>query len=105
MSRTLAACSPERGANSRRASGRGPARYTQGVQRTIQAIIRAGDQSGYVAECPVLNAVTQGATLDEVAANLQEAVALALEGEDLEALGIAPGPVIVATFELEPAVA
>jgi len=75
------------------------------LQRTVHAIIRRGEQSGYVAECPELNAVTQGATLDDVAANLREVVALALEGEQLEQLGFASSPVIVATLELEPAVA
>lgn len=75
------------------------------LQRTVKAIIRPGDESGYVAECPELHAVTQGATLDEVAANLREAVALALEDEDTASLGLAPSPVIVATMELEPAVA
>ena len=75
------------------------------LQRTVNATIRPGEQSGFVAECPELHAVTQGATLDEVAANLREAVALALEGEDIAALGFPPSLVIVATMELEPAVA
>ncbi len=79
--------------------------YAPCMQRTIQAIIRPGEQSGYVAECPQLSVVTQGATLDEVAANLKEAVELALEGEDLAALGLAAEPAVVVTFELEPAVA
>ena len=55
---------------------------------TIQAVIRRGEQSGYVAECLELAVVTQGATLDEVVQNLQEAVALHLEGEDLQELGL-----------------
>ena len=75
------------------------------LQRTVHAIIRAGEQSGYVAECPELHAVTQGATLDEIAANLREVLALALEDEDPEALGLVASPVIVATLEIEPAVA
>ncbi len=75
------------------------------LQRTVQAIIRPGEQSGYVAECAELRAVTQGATLDEVAANLREGVALALEDESLAEIGLAPEPVIIATIELEPAVA
>ncbi len=75
------------------------------LQRTVQAIIRPGEQSGYVAECPELRAVTQGTTLDEVAANLREVVALALEDESLAEIGLAPEPVIIATIELEPAVA
>ena len=75
------------------------------LQRTIDASIRPGDQSGYVAECPQLHIVTQGATLDDVAANLREAFELALEDEELEELGLAPAPVLLVTFELEPAVA
>ncbi len=72
------------------------------MQRTIQAVIRHGEQSGYVAECSTLNAVTQGATLDLVAFNLREVIALALEGENLSDLGLAPSPVIGVTFEPEP---
>jgi predicted RNase H-like HicB family nuclease len=75
------------------------------LQHTVQAIIRPGDESGYVAECHELRAVTQGATLDEVANNLREVIALALEDEDLAKLGLAAAPVIIATLELEPAVA
>lgn len=80
-------------------------KYPLSVQRTIQAVIRHGEQSGYVAECPALNAVTQGDTLDLVAENLRQVIALALEGEDLEQLGLSAAPVIVVTFGLEPAVA
>ena len=54
---------------------------------------------------PELRAVTQGATLDGVAANLCEVVALALEDESLAEIGLAPESVIIATIELEPAVA
>ena len=49
-------------------------------------------------EIPV---VTQGATLDEVAHNLQEAVQLHLEGEDIAELGLASNPTILVTLELE----
>lgn len=76
-----------------------------GLQRTVQAIIRSGEESGYVAECRELHAVTQGATLDEVVANLREVVSLAIEGEDLEQLGLAASPIVVVTLELEPLVA
>ncbi len=71
------------------------------LQRTIKAAIRPGEQSGFVAECLEIPVVTQGATLDEVSANLREAVALHLEGEDLAKLGLAPSPSIIVTFELE----
>lgn len=75
------------------------------MQHTVHAFIRPGNESGFVAECPQLNAVTQGVDLDDVVANLQEVVALALEGEDLAELGLAERPVIVVSMELEPAVA
>lgn len=72
------------------------------LQRTIKAVIRPGDQSGYVAECLEVPVVTQGETLDEVTRNLLEAVELHLAGENLAALGLAPNPTIVVTLELIP---
>ena len=71
------------------------------LQHTIKAVIRPGGQSGFVAECVEIPVVSQGATLDEVSANLREAVSLHLEGEDLTELGLAPSPSIVVTLELE----
>jgi len=71
------------------------------LQHTIKAVIRPGEQSGFVAECVEIPVMTQGATLDEVSANLREAVSLHLEGEDLRELGLAPSPSIVVTLELE----
>ena len=73
------------------------------VQRTIKAVIRPGEESGYVAECFEIAVVTQGTTLDEVTRNLREAVELHLADENLAALGIAPDPTIVVTMELAPA--
>lgn len=73
------------------------------LQRTIKAVIRSGEESGFVAECVEIPVVTQGATLDEVTANLREAVALHLEGENLASLGLAPDPTILVTLELTPA--
>ncbi len=71
------------------------------VQHTIKAVIRPGEQSGYVAECVEIPVVTQGATLDETVANLSEAVELHLEGEDLQEMGLAANPTVVITMELE----
>jgi len=48
--------------------------------------------------------VTQGKTLDETMTNLQEAVALHLEGENLADFDLAPNPSLLVTFELEPTV-
>jgi predicted RNase H-like HicB family nuclease len=73
------------------------------LQHTIKAFIRKGEKY-YVAECLEIPVVTQGKTLDEAAANLREAVALHLEGEDLEQLGLAPNPTLIITMEMEPVV-
>lgn len=73
------------------------------LQRTIEAAIRPGEQSGYFAECLEIPVVTQGKTLDEVTHNLQEAVQLHLEDEDFAELGLVSNPTILVTFELEAA--
>ncbi len=70
------------------------------MKKIIHVRIFKGDQL-YVAEAPDLSMVTQGATLDELAANLKEAIALALEGEDLAELGFVEHPTILATIELD----
>jgi len=75
------------------------------LQHTIKAVIRPGEQSGYVAECVEIPVVTQGATLDEVTANLKEAVELHLEGEDPSKWGLVSRPTLLITFEIEPAYA
>jgi predicted RNase H-like HicB family nuclease len=45
--------------------------------------------------------VTEAPTLDELSVNIQEAISLHLEGENLEELGLAPNPTILATMELQ----
>ena len=72
------------------------------LQHTIKAVVRPGQESGYVAECLEIAVVTQGATLDEVMANLKEAVELHLASEDLAQLGFAPHPTLLVTMEVEP---
>lgn len=72
------------------------------LQHTIKAVIRPGEQSGYVAECVEIPVVTQGGSLDEVTRNLQEAVALHLADKDLAGLGLSPNPTVVVTMELSP---
>jgi len=72
------------------------------MERTIKAYVYKGD-THYVAECMNVAVVTQGKTLDETIANLREAVALYLEGEDPAELGLAADPGLVVTLELEPA--
>jgi predicted RNase H-like HicB family nuclease len=69
-------------------------------KRTIQVRIFRGE-SKYVAECLDLPVVTEGDTLDELASNIREAIALHLEGEDLAELGLSADPTILATMELD----
>lgn len=54
----------------------------------------------YVAEGVDLPVVTQGKTLDELAHNIQEAVELQLEGENLADFNLAPKPSILVNLEL-----
>ncbi len=54
-----------------------------------------------MAECLDLSIVTQGDTLDEVNANICEAIGLHLEGETLAEFGLAEKPLVVAMMELD----
>jgi predicted RNase H-like HicB family nuclease len=73
------------------------------MRHSIKAFVHKGE-SYYVAECMEIAVVTQGKTLDETMTNLQEAVALQLEGENLADFDLASNPSLLVTFELEPAV-
>jgi len=73
------------------------------MHRSTKAFVHKGDKY-YVAECIEIAVVTQGKTLDETMANLQEAVAIHLEGENLADFDLAPNPSLMVTFELEPTV-
>ena len=74
------------------------------MRHSIKAYIYKGEAQ-YVAECMDIAVVTQGKTLDEAIGNLQEAISLHLEGEDLAELDLAPNPSLLITMELEPLVA
>ena len=69
------------------------------MKHSINAFVYHGE-NGYVAECFDISVVTQGVTLDETVANLREAVALHLEGEDLAEFGLAPDPTLLVTLEV-----
>ena len=71
------------------------------MKKIIQVHIHKAEKY-YVAECLDLPVVTQAETLDQLADNLKEALALHLEGEDLSDFDLAPDPSILASFELEP---
>ncbi len=64
----------------------------------IHAVLHA-DQDAWTAECLEVAVVTQGNTLDEVVRNLNDALALHLEGEDLAALGLSDHPRLQLIFE------
>ena len=70
------------------------------MRRTIQVRIFRGERQ-YVAECLDLPVITEAPTLDELAANIREAISLHLEGENLEELGLARDATILATMELQ----
>ena len=69
------------------------------MKHIIQVQVSKGD-SYYVAEGVDLPFVTQGKTLDELAKNIEEAVALHLESENPADFGIAPNPSVLMNFEL-----
>lgn len=68
------------------------------LRDSLHVTVSRGERA-YVAECWEVAVVTQGRTLDDVVANLREALALHLEGEDLESLGLARSPRLVVTYE------
>jgi len=74
------------------------------LQRTVKAVVRKGEHL-YVAECLEIAVVTQGKTLDETLANLREAVALHLEGENPADFGLTANPTILVAIEVEPVAA
>jgi predicted RNase H-like HicB family nuclease len=73
------------------------------MRHTIKAFIHKGEKF-YIAECLEIAVVTQGKTLDETIANLRQAVALHLEGENPADFDLVPNPSLLVTLELEPAV-
>ena len=56
----------------------------------------------FVARSLELGVTSQGKTIEEAKQNLQEAVALHLEGENLAEFNLAPHPTLLVTIELEP---
>ena len=70
------------------------------MKKIIQVHIYKGDKY-YIAECLDLPVITQGKTLDELAVNLKEAIALQLEGENLADFDLAPEPSVLANLELD----
>ena len=55
-----------------------------------------------MAECLEVSRRHTRQDLDETIANLEEAIALHLEGEDPADFGLAPNPTLLVTLELQP---
>lgn len=70
------------------------------MRKIIQFHVYKGEKY-YIAECINLPIVTQGITLDELVANLKEALGLHLEGENLADYDLAPQPSVLANLEIE----
>ena len=74
------------------------------MKKIIQVHIYKGDKY-FVAECIDVPVVTQGKTLDELAENLKEAIALQLEDENAADFDLVERPSVLASFEVEPSYA
>src|SRR5207237_9929926 len=70
------------------------------IRRQVIHAVAQKDEAVYVLECLELPVVTQGRTFDEAIENLQEALALHFDGEDMEALGLDSSPRIPITYDV-----
>lgn len=70
------------------------------MKKIIHVHIYEGDKY-FIGECADLPVVTQGKTLDELYKNIEEAISLHLEEEDLSNLGLDENPSIMASLEIQ----
>lgn len=75
-----------------------PAEPRRPASDSIHVVVMRSEKY-YVADCMEIAVVTQGRTLDDLLANLKEAVALHLEGEDPSEFGLTEAPRLVITYE------
>ena len=71
-----------------------------GLTRSTVHVVVHKDGDFYVAECLELPVVTQGRSLDEAVSNIQEALSLHLEDEDMAALGLVAEPRIEILYDM-----
>ena len=71
------------------------------VRDTVHAVVTESE-GWYVAECLELAVVTQARSCDDLLANLREALALHLEGEDPAWLGLTSAPRLSVSYETTP---
>ena len=90
---------PERSAAPRAAES-APAYGAETVETrdTIHAVVTESE-GWYVAECLELAVVTQARSFDDLLANLREALALHMEGEDLAWQGVSSAPRLSVSYE------
>lgn len=67
----------------------------------VHAVVTESD-GWYVAECLEIAVVTQARSFDALLANLREALALHVDGEDPAWLGLAPAPRLFVSYEAPP---
>lgn len=72
-----------------------------GARAAVHAVVTENG-GWYVAECLEVAVVTQAKSFDALLANLREAVALYMDGEDPARLGLAPAPRLFISFETAP---
>ncbi len=80
------------------ATYRGIAARDAAIRHVVHALVSRGG-GWYSAECVEVAVVTQGRTLDETVANLRDALAFHLEGEDVTSLGLARPLSLAITLE------
>lgn len=71
------------------------------VRHTVHAVVTESE-GWYVAECLELAVVTQARSFDDLLANLREALALHMEGEDRAWLGLSSAPRLSVSYETAP---
>lgn len=81
-------------AESRAAYEPGPA-----TARSVIHAVVVESEGHYVADCLEVAVATQGASLEELLANLREAVDLYMSDEDPVVLGLTPEPRLLISFE------
>ena len=68
--------------------------------KTIAQFIISKNENSYTAEGVDLAVVTQAENLDQLVKNIEEAVALHLDGEDIKDFDFSQKPSILVNFEL-----
>ena len=89
--------------DARRAAESAPAYGEESVETrdTIHAVVTESE-GWFVAECLELAIVTQARSFDELLANLREALALHMEGEDPAWFGLSSAPRLSVSYETAP---